>query len=78
VFSGMGVGLASPTNIDFMRQLFFLKQVTSPFFVALDPKTQISYGQDDFLLFCRFLKEPSYSQELFRYFNIEFELKEAM
>lgn len=77
VIDAMKVGLVTPDNVSFIKNLFYLKQITTPFFVALDPKEVISNG-DEYTLFCRFNSEPRIKHIINNIYEIEFNIKEAM
>jgi hypothetical protein len=76
--TGLAVGLAKPVNVTFLKRLYYLKQNSSPFFVSLDPKTEITESIDDMTIFCRFAKEPDTRQILYNNYELNFELEEAL
>jgi hypothetical protein len=77
-FEGLQVGLALPANVNLLKHLFYLKQMSVPFFVALDPTLAISETLDDMTFFCKFSKEPTGKHVQGRFFDLGFELKEAL
>jgi hypothetical protein len=76
--SGMSVGLARPDNVDFLNRLFALKKRSAPFFVALDPRSQISNAIDDLTLFCKFSNPPTVKHIVNNLYELSFELKESL
>lgn len=78
VIQGLKVGLARPENITFLKNLFLLKQKNIPFFVALDPKAHITSSVDELLIYCRFSQEPQNDHIIYRFYEMSFELTEAL
>lgn len=77
-FQSLEIGLARPENVTKLKRLFYLKQKSVPFFVALDPTLAISETLDDMTFFCKFSKEPTAKHEQGSFFNLSFELVEAL
>lgn len=75
---GISVGLAKPANVNFLKRLFYLKQKAAPFFVALDPRVEISETIDDMTMYCRFASDPGNKHVLGKNFDLNFELVEAL
>lgn len=77
IISGASVALGKPDDINFIKRIYYLKQTSGPFFVALDPKLYMSESIDEKTVFCRFSKEPDSQHVAQKYFNMSFELTEA-
>lgn len=78
MFTGLAVGLSSFANANYLKRLYHLKKKGSPFFVALDPKVQITDSVDDMTMFCRFSKVPDTRHIIHNKYELNFELKEAL
>ena len=61
-----------------VQDLFHEYGIDTPFFVALEPANAVGYGVDDYTKYVYFNGEPSY-QHIFRdYYNVSFDLREAI
>jgi hypothetical protein len=78
VLSGLNVGLAMPACASFLKNIYMLKQLSTPFFISLDPKSFLSDSFDDYLAFVRFSSPPKHKHLINKYFELSFELKEAI
>lgn len=78
VFSSLSVGLARTTEAAFLKRIYALKQVSVPFFIALDPTSYLSSTFDEHLAYMRFAGSPRYRHILRDIFELSFELREAL
>jgi hypothetical protein len=76
--SGMAVGLAKPVNVTFLKRVFALKQKSHPFFVALDPKVEITSSIDDLTMFCKFATEINAKHVINNFYELGFQLRESL
>lgn len=78
VFSSLEVGLARPDAAAFLKRIYKLKQLSTPFFVSLDPQMYFSDSFDEHLALVRFTAPPKYKNILKNLSQLNFELKEAI
>lgn len=78
VYSSLEVGLAKPECAAFLKDIYMKKQLSTPFFVALDPKMYLSDSFDEHLALVRFSTPPKYKHILRNLYEMSFELREAI
>lgn len=77
-YSSLDVGLASPECAAFLKEIYKLKQLSIPFFLALDPQSYLSDSFDEHLAFVRFVSPPKYKHIIKDIFEMRFEVREAI
>lgn len=77
-FASLGLDVARPDAVAFLKNIYKLKQLSVPFFVALDPKSYLSETFDEHLAFVRFISPPRSKHIIKNLYQVGFELREAM
>lgn len=77
-FQSMEVGLARPECAAFLKNVYKKKQLSVPFFVAIDPTEYLSESFDEYIALVRLESPPKYKHILKDFFQMSFELKEAI
>jgi hypothetical protein len=78
VYSSLQVGLAKPECAAFLKNIYKLKQLSTPFFVHLDPKEYLSDSFEEHMALVRFSSPPKYKHIIRDLFEFSFELREAI
>jgi hypothetical protein len=78
VYSSLDVGVSRPEVGAFLKNLYKKKQLSIPFFVALDPLSYLSDSFDEHLALVRFTNPPKHKHVIRNLFEISFELREAI
>ena len=77
-FGNITIPLAKETTRDVIEDLFQTVGKTTPFVIAIDPKTEISSSIDKFTKLVRFTSDPVYNHIHYNIFNISFTLEEVI
>lgn len=78
VYSSLEVGLARPAAVAYLKNIYKLKQLSTPFFFCLDPKNFLGDGISEHLALVRFTSPPKNKHILNNLWQIGFELKEVI
>lgn len=78
IYSALEVGVAKAEVVAFLKNLYKLKQLTTPFFISLDPTNYFSDSPDEHIAFVRFMTPPKNKHILRNLFQTGFEVREAL
>ena len=77
-FGSINIPLAKETTRDVIEDLYKTVGKTTPFVIAIDPKTAISSTVDKFTKLVRFASDPVFNHVHYNLFNISFTLEEVI
>lgn len=75
--SGAQIQLLNGTEFDEIEQLFYDLGVSNPFFVSIDPGTEVSRNLSDLTRFVVMASPPQLQHIIRDYYTIQFEMREA-
>jgi hypothetical protein len=78
VLDSLTVGLARPEHGAFLKRIYKLKGLVTPFFVALDPTSYLSDTDDEYLAYVRFTAPPRGQHIIRNIFELQFAIREAL
>lgn len=78
MYTSLEVGLAKPAAAAYLKNLYKLKQQSTPFFFSLDPKNFLGEGIDEHLALVRFTAPPRYKHVINNLWQLGFELREVI
>lgn len=78
LYSSLEVGVAKPAAAAYLKNIYKLKQLSTPFFFSLDPKNFLGEGIDEHLALVRLTAPPKYKHVLNNLWQLSFELREVI
>lgn len=77
-YSSLQVAIAKKEVTAFLKNIYKLKQLDTPFFICLDPTTYLSNEFDEHLALVRFKEPPTYRHVIRDRFMVGFSVEEAV
>lgn len=76
--NGGGISLLDTASRDTLEQLFFDFGITTPLFVSIDPRTEVSATLSDLTKYVVFSNSPSFQHVKSQYFNMSLSFREVL
>ncbi len=75
-YEGIEIQMINPEGRDFLYDIWSRFKTVKPFFIAIDPKLEISNNLYDYTFFCNFLDRPKFTHQSGDRFNTSFGVSE--